>query len=119
MRIFLLFCLLAFFISCSPKPAESGDLNRIRMDESDEVYISGNHKNLGNYQDNKIKLKKTSNLIREIELKIPSPSYLRFTGGPNKTEAIMKNVNLQELISFPIDIQTEDEYEFEIIDWKK
>ena len=31
----------------------------------------------------------------------------------------MKSIDLQELISFPIDIQTEREYEFEIIDWKK
>ncbi|MCH2175331.1 MAG: hypothetical protein MK193_06345, partial [Lentisphaeria bacterium] len=54
MRIFLLFCLLAFFISCSPKPAESGDLNRIRMDESDEVYIMT--KNIQTGEENKILL---------------------------------------------------------------
>ncbi len=78
-----------------------------------------NHKALGNYQDGKIKLKRRSDFIREIELNIPSPSYIRFTGGPDKTEAIMKSIDLQELISFPIDIQTEREYEFEIIDWKK
>lgn len=87
--------------------------------KDNEVYISGNHKALGNYQDGKIKLKRRSDFIREIELNIPSPSYIRFTGGPDKTEAIMKSIDLQELISFPIDIQTEREYEFEIIDWKK
>lgn len=83
----------------------------------DDVFISGNHKNLGNYQDGKIKLKHISDFIREIEVNIPSPSYIRFTGGSNHTEAIMKSIDLQELFSFPIDILTEDEYEFEIIDW--
>jgi predicted alpha/beta superfamily hydrolase len=86
--------------------------------KEDEVFISGNHENLGSYQDGKIKLKATSELHREIEVSINHPAYIRFTGGASKSEAIMQTINLQEEYSFAIDVRLKQEYKFKIIGWK-
>ncbi|MEL6559628.1 MAG: alpha/beta hydrolase-fold protein [Bacteroidota bacterium] len=87
--------------------------------KEDEVYISGNQDNLANYEDGKVILQRSSDLIREIKLDLPSSTYIRFTGGPNKTEAIMKSIDLKEMVSFPIDVQSKKEYQFEITGWQE
>ncbi|NAS29932.1 hypothetical protein GTQ40_03010 [Flavobacteriaceae bacterium R38] len=87
--------------------------------KEDEVFISGNHKELGAYEDGKIKLKTISKFIREIEVSVNYPTYIRFTGGINTSEAIMEKIDLQEAYSFPIDIRSKREFKFKILSWKK
>lgn len=86
---------------------------------SDNVFISGNQESLGNFKEGKIKLNFKSDFIREIELNLTSPADVRFIGGPNKTEAILKNFDLNYLYHIGIKPINKDEYYFEIINWKK
>ena len=85
----------------------------------DDVFISGNQASLGNFEEGKIKLDSKSELIREIELDLTSPADVRFVGGPNKTEAILKNFDLNYLYHIGIRPIDKKEYHFEIVDWKK
>ncbi len=85
----------------------------------DDVFISGNQEALGNFQEGKIKLDSKPELIREIELYLTSPADVRFVGGPNKTEAVLKNFDLNYLYHISIRPIDKEVYHFEIIDWKK
>jgi len=89
--------------------------------KEDKVYISGNQKSLGNFQEGKILMNFKSDYYREIELELTSPADIRFVGGINnkKTEAILKNFDLNLLFHLTIMPLDKNEYDFEIIDWKK
>ena len=79
-------------------------------DKNDIVYITGNQPNLGNWNPNKVKMKKISELEREIVLKIASPAQFKFTKGSWETE-------LQVVGTYNnVTIKPEDnkEYKFEI-----
>ena len=58
--------------------------------ENDEIFITGNQENLGNWQPNKIKMKKMSSLEREITLKVKDPVEVKFTKGSWDSEAWIK-----------------------------
>lgn len=49
--------------------------------KEDTVYITGNQINLGDWNPEKVKMKKTSDLEREITLKLKSPAQFKFTKG--------------------------------------
>lgn len=55
-------------------------------DKNDIVYITGNQPNLGDWNPNKVEMKKISELEREIVLKIQSPAQFKFTKGSWETE---------------------------------
>ena len=57
------------------------------LSKDDEVYITGNQKNLGDWNPDKIKMDITSDLEREISLKLKSPAQLKFTKGNWESEA--------------------------------
>jgi hypothetical protein len=50
-------------------------------DEDAVVYITGNQPNLGDWNPNKIEMKKTAELEREIVLELQSPAQFKFTNG--------------------------------------
>lgn len=103
---------------------DSNKLKRIKIsvkvpNKKDEVYISGNQKSLGNYQEGKIKMNIESDFVRTIELELTSPADVRFIGGSNKTEAVLKNFDLYNLYHITLRPLNKNEYKFEIIDWQK
>lgn len=53
---------------------------------NDVVYITGNQTNLGDWNPNKIKMKKISDYERSIVLKVQSPTQFKFTKGSWETE---------------------------------
>lgn len=55
--------------------------------ENDTIYITGNQNNIGNWNPNKVTLKKVSKYEREISLKLKSPAIFKFTRGNWESEA--------------------------------
>lgn len=49
--------------------------------EKDTIYITGNQKELGDWNPSKIKMKKISEFEREISVKLKSPAQFKFTKG--------------------------------------
>lgn len=49
--------------------------------ETDTIFITGNQLNLGDWNPNKIEMKKISGFEREISLKLKSPAQFKFTKG--------------------------------------
>lgn len=55
---------------------------KIRVHKKDDVvYVTGNQTNLGDWNPQKIKMRKISDHEREITLKLKSPAHFKFTGG--------------------------------------
>ncbi|MCR1026732.1 alpha/beta hydrolase-fold protein [Cellulophaga baltica] len=86
--------------------------------ENDEVFISGNQDTLGNWEDDKVKMEKSSKFERTITLELKSVSQIRFTRGSAEKEAVLKNFDLEYLYYIPISPSKSQEYFFEIINWK-
>jgi len=60
---------------------------RLKVTDKDAVvYITGNQPNLGDWNPNKIEMKKTAELEREIVLELQSPAQFKFTNGSWDTE---------------------------------
>ena len=57
------------------------------LNKKDSIYIAGNQDNLGNWSPKKIKMKKISDLQREVQIKLKSPAQFKFTRGNWDTEA--------------------------------
>ncbi|QQS51664.1 MAG: esterase [Bacteroidota bacterium] len=54
--------------------------------KEDVIYITGNQDNLGDWNPNKIEMKKITELEREISLKLQSPAQFKFTKGNWESE---------------------------------
>jgi predicted alpha/beta superfamily hydrolase len=78
--------------------------------KNDEIFITGNQKNLANWNPNKIKLDKISDFEREITLSLKSIAEFKFTRGSWDTQAELKtafgNINIKP--------ESQKIYEFEI-----
>lgn len=59
--------------------------------EDDEIFISGNQENLGNWHPGKVKMKKVSPLDREITLQVNDPVEVKFTKGSWENQAWIKS----------------------------
>ncbi len=59
----------------------------------DEVYITGNHKNMGKWHPGLVKMNKVSATEREITLAINSPATFKFTRGSWGSQALVKGVD--------------------------
>jgi predicted alpha/beta superfamily hydrolase len=57
----------------------------------DEVYVTGNQENIGNWEPSKIKMNKISDFEREITLVLTLPVEFKFTKGNWESEAIIKS----------------------------
>jgi predicted alpha/beta superfamily hydrolase len=80
--------------------------------KNDEVFITGNQINLGNWTPNQIKMNKKSDFERELKVKIHSPAQFKFTKGSWETEAEVKNGGMENVTIIP---ENEKEYNFEIL----
>ncbi len=78
--------------------------------KNDIVYITGNQANLGDWNPNKVKMKKLSEFEREIVLKIASPAQFKFTKGTWETE--LKVVGTYNNVIIKPEVNKE--YKFEI-----
>lgn len=56
------------------------------QNKTDTIYITGNQKNLGNWNPKKIKMKEISEFEREIVLELQSPAQFKFTKGTWESE---------------------------------
>jgi len=56
------------------------------QNKTDTIYITGNQKNLGNWNPDKIKMKEISEFEREIVLNLQSPAQFKFTKGNWESE---------------------------------
>ena len=84
---------------------------RIKVNNKNEIiYITGNQPNLGDWNPNKIEMKKTSELEREIILKVQSPAQFKFTNGSWDTE--LPVVGTYDVLT--IKPEMKKEFEFEI-----
>lgn len=61
--------------------------------KTDEVYIVGNQEALGNWQPDKIKMKKISDYEREIKLELSFPAEFKFTRGSWESEGIAMSLS--------------------------
>lgn len=57
--------------------------------KEDVIYITGNQPNLGDWNPEKIKMKKISDFEREISVKLKSPAQFKFTRGNWESEAVI------------------------------
>ncbi|MBO6793052.1 MAG: hypothetical protein JJ895_04020 [Balneolaceae bacterium] len=90
--------------------------------KKDKVFIIGNHKNLGNWdEERKLEMSKSSDFEREITLSMLPSAQIRFIGGSNKgqKEAIVKDYDLAEFFYIPISPENNTNYEFEILGWNE
>ena len=83
--------------------------------KDNEVYITGNQESLGNWNPEKIKLKKTSEFERKINLKIQKPAQIQFTRGNWETKAYIKST--YEWQNIRIDPSKKNTFEFEVVTW--
>ncbi len=84
---------------------------RVKVPEKEYIiYITGNQASLGDWNPNKIEMKKISELEREIVLKIQSPAQFKFTKGSWDTELQVVGTYNNVIIK----PELKKEYEFEI-----
>ena len=85
---------------------------RIKVNNKNEIiYITGNQPNLGDWNPNKIEMKKTSELEREIILKVHSPAQFKFTNGSWDTE--LPVVGTYDILTIKPEIKKEFEFEID------
>lgn len=84
--------------------------------KEDEIYITGNQINLGNWNPSQVKMKKKSDFERELKVKLHSPAQFKFTKGTWETEAEVKNGGMQNIIIIP---KNGKEYRFEVISFNE
>jgi hypothetical protein len=63
------------------------------FDEDDRIYITGNQESLGNWDPQKVEMKKVTLWEREIVLKLQSPAQFKFTKGSWETELEVLGTN--------------------------
>lgn len=84
--------------------------------KEDEIYITGNQINLGNWNPSQVKMKKKSDFERELKVKLHSPAQFKFTKGTWETEAEVKNGGMQNITIIP---KNGKEYRFEVINFNE
>jgi len=79
--------------------------------KDDIIFITGNQPNLGDWNPNKIEMKKTSDYERSIVLKVQSPAQFKFTKGSWDTE--LQVVGTYNNVTIKPELKKE--FEFEIV----
>jgi predicted alpha/beta superfamily hydrolase len=82
----------------------------------DEVYITGNQDVLGNWNPQKIKMKKVSDTIRAIDLELHYPALFKFTRGNWDTEGYIVN-DVNEGINLRIESPKRNNYQYVLDYW--
>lgn len=85
---------------------------RLKVTNKDDVvYITGNQPNLGDWNPNKVEMKKTAELEREIVLELQSPAQFKFTNGSWDTELGIVGTDNNVIIK----PETKKVFEFEMV----
>ena len=84
--------------------------------KSDTVYITGNQPELANWNPKKLILKNTSELERQITLKIHTPAQFKFTRGTWDTEAFVDGI--EGIPNLKLEINKDGEAEYKVLNWK-
>lgn len=79
---------IALFVAGAVFAQEKRTIKVIVPHKTDEVYITGNQKSLGNWNPNAIKMKRVSNYERSITLTLNYPAEFKFTKGDWESEGI-------------------------------
>ncbi|MDU0809249.1 alpha/beta hydrolase-fold protein [Aquirufa regiilacus] len=98
----------------------SQELSKIKVtvpNKTDEVFITGNQENLGNWKPDKIKLNRVSEFEREISLDLSYPSEFKFTRGSWETEGYTSNY-WEVKSNLKITGNTSTIYSYKILSWK-
>lgn len=91
------------------------DITVVVPDKNDDVYIVGNQTSLGDWQANKVKLLKVSDLERKISLNVKLPVEFKFTRGDWSSEAQVKyNEGMDNIWVNP---KENKNFRFEILNW--
>ena len=85
--------------------------------KNDEVYITGNQTELGNWNPSQIKMKRKNSLEREITLTLHYPVKFKFTRGSWETEAAVKGTYRGVNILLD-DLKNNQKVKYEVIKWK-
>ena len=96
------------------------ELSKIKVtvpNKTDEVFITGNQENLGNWKPDKIKLNRVSEFEREISLDLSYPSEFKFTRGSWETEGYTSNY-WEVNSNLKITGNTSTIYSYKILSWK-
>ncbi len=111
------FILLALFtiFSYNIKAQENVTIKVSVPNETDEVFIVGNQESLGDWNPNKVKMKKISDYQREISLNLTFPAEFKFTRGNWESEAIINKIYDQPNIV--ISIQPNETLQYNIQGW--
>lgn len=109
---------ILIFLLLSPTILLGQKLTSIKVlvpNKSDDVYIVGNQKNLGNWQPNKVKMNRVSDYERIIELDLTYPAEYKFTRGKWESEAIITKLYGQP--NFILNDQPKERLEYNIQGW--
>lgn len=85
--------------------------------KTDEVYITGNQVELGNWNPNKIKLDKKSAYERTITLKLHTPAKFKFTKGNWDNQAEVVGIEKGNNISLEENLKNNTKTKYEIKNW--
>jgi len=87
--------------------------------KTDEVYITGNQKVLGDWEEGRIKMDSISPFERRIFLNLKDKTQIRFTNGNSKSNKVadIENYDLPWFFYIPISAEYERNLNFKVIDW--
>lgn len=87
--------------------------------KNDEVYITGNQKILGDWEEGKIKMDSVNPFKRKISLILNNKTQIRFTNGNLKSNKVadIENYDLPWLFYIPITAEFNKNLHFNILDW--
>ena len=80
---------IAFLVVGMAYAQEATTIKVIVPDKTDEVYIHGNQRSLGNWSDTGVKMEKVSDLERAINVELEYPAEFKFTRGGWDKEGIV------------------------------
>lgn len=88
-----IFLKIAFFISTAIFSQNTQTIKVIVPNKTDEVYITGNQKSIGNWKPNQVKMDKVSDYERALTVALNYPAEFKFTKGSWSSEGITEYPN--------------------------
>ena len=88
------------------------------LNKEDEIYITGNQPELGNWEPSKVKMNRKSALEREITLTLRYPVQLKFTKGNWDSEGAVLGTEKGNNIKIPT-LKPNQKIKFQITEWRK
>ncbi len=107
------------YLDSLPKEKYKVEIRVNVPNKMDEVYITGNQKELGNWEEGKIKMDSISPFERKISLILENKIQIRFTNGNSKFNKVaeIENYDLPWLYYIPISTKINSNLNFKILNW--